>query len=53
MIVNKLNLIVAFFALTMVSSANAFECPKHFQAAQDKIDKVAADMKSMLWYMLC
>ncbi len=44
---NNLNLIVAFFALTMVTSVNAFECPKHFQAAQDKIDKVAADMKGM------
>jgi len=43
--VNKLKLIVAFIALIVVSSANAFECPKHFKAAQAAIDKVIGDMK--------
>ena len=42
---NKLKLIVAFIALIVVSSANAFECPKHFKAAQAAIDKVLGDMK--------
>ncbi len=42
---NKLKLIVAFIALIVVSSANAFECPKHFKAAQAAIDKVIGDMK--------
>ncbi len=42
---NKLKLIVAFIALIVVSSANAFECPKHFKAAQATIDKVIGDMK--------
>jgi len=42
---NKFTLIVAFIALTAVSSANAFECPKHFKAAQAAIDKVIGDMK--------
>ena len=37
--------IVAFVALTVVSSANAFECPKHFKASQAAIDKVIGDMK--------
>ena len=31
----------------MPSGAQAFECPKHFAAAQAAIDKVAADMKGM------
>jgi len=43
--VNKLKLIVAFIALTAVSSVSAFECPKHFKAAQAAIDKVLGDMK--------
>jgi len=38
-------LIVAFVALTVVSGANAFECPKHFKATQAAIDKVIGDMK--------
>ena len=42
---NKFKLIVAFIALIVVSSANAFECPKHFKAAQAAIDKVLGDMK--------
>ena len=42
---NKFTLIVAFIALTAVSSANAFECPKHCKAAQAGIDKVIGDMK--------
>ena len=42
---NKFKLIVAFIALIVVSSANAFECPKHFKAAQAAIDKVIGDMK--------
>ena len=42
---NKFKLIVAFIALIVVSSANAFECPKHFKAAQAAIDKVTGDMK--------
>ncbi len=42
---NKFKLIVAFIALTAVSSANAFECPKHFKAAQAAIDKVLGAMK--------
>lgn len=29
------------------TSAFAFECPRHFEAAQAAIDKVAADMKGM------
>ena len=29
----------------MSSGAQAFECPKHFDAAQALIDKVAGDMK--------
>ncbi len=35
-------------ALVMQSpwSAQAFECPKHFAAAQAAIDKVAADMRA-------
>ena len=41
----KFKLIVAFVALIVVSSANAFECPKHFKAAQAAIDKVIGDMK--------
>ena len=43
----KFKLIIVFAALTMVSNVYAFECPKHFKAAQDKIDKVVADMKGM------
>ncbi len=31
----------------MPKSAKAFECPKHFPAAQAAIDKVVADMKGM------
>ena len=31
----------------MPKSAQAFECPKHFTAAQAAIDKVMADMKGM------
>ncbi len=41
----KFKLIVTFVALIVVSSANAFECPKHFKAAQAAIDKVIGDMK--------
>ena len=42
---NKFKLIGAFIALTSVSSVSAFECPKHFKAAQVAIDKVLGDMK--------
>ena len=34
-----------FFLLAIGGAAQAFECPKHFAAAQDIIDKVAEDMK--------
>ena len=37
---------VAVVALIQLpTTANAFECPKHFTAAQAAIDKVAQDMK--------
>ncbi len=35
----------AAVALQMPSGAQAFECPKHFAAAQAAIDKVVEDMK--------
>ncbi len=45
----KVKLILAGCAVAalsyMPSSARAFECPKHFAAAQAAIDKVAGDMK--------
>ena len=34
-------------ALLIPFSAYAFECPKHFKAAQQAIDKVTQDMKGM------
>ncbi len=35
----------AALVIHMSSGAQAFECPKHFAAAQAAIDKVAEDMK--------
>ena len=35
----------AAFMFNMSSGAQAFECPKHFAAAQAAIDKIAGDMK--------
>lgn len=38
---------VAATALVIAApAANAFECPRHFAAAQERIDKVANDMKA-------
>ena len=34
-------------AVVLTGPATAFECPKHFNAAQAAIDKVAKDMKGM------
>ena len=41
--------LVAAFALTALipMTASAFECPRHFKAAQAAIDKVTKNMKSM------
>ena len=39
---------VTVFLLTVSSPSRAFECPKHLDAAQTAIDKVAADMKGMM-----
>ena len=36
----------AVFVMQTPWSAQAFECPKHFAAAQATIDKVAADMQA-------
>lgn len=33
--------------ILLSSSVQAFECPKHFEAAQKTIDKVSADMEGM------
>ena len=45
----KLGSLTAFIAVLVLSQlpspANAFECPKHFAAAQAAIDKVTNDMK--------
>ncbi len=45
----KLGTLMAFIAVLALgqlpSTANAFECPKHFAAAQAAIDKVTKDMK--------
>ena len=45
----KLGTLMAFVAVLALgqlpSTANAFECPKHFAAAQAAIDKVTNDMK--------
>ena len=35
----------AAFMFNMSSGAQAFECPKHFAAAQAAIDKIAEEMK--------
>ena len=44
----KLGTLMAFIAILALgqlpSPANAFECPKHFAAAQSMIDKVKGDM---------
>ena len=41
-------LILPAITLSLLSfNASAFECPKHLKAAQDKIDKVMADMVGM------
>ena len=34
-------------ALLISSNSYAFECPKHFKAAQQAIDKITQDMKGM------
>lgn len=41
--------LVAAFALTALipMTASAFECPRHFRAAQAAIDKVTKNMKGM------
>lgn len=39
--------LVALLSWVVPFSAQAFECPKHFDDAQAMIDKVQADMKSM------
>ena len=46
----KVKLLLAASAVVLVAqtpwSAQAFECPKHFAAAQVAIDKVAADIEA-------
>jgi hypothetical protein len=42
-----LALIAVVGLLQIPNAASAFECPKHFAAAQALIDKVTEDMKSM------
>jgi len=46
----KVKWLIAASAIALVMqtpwSAQAFECPKHFAAAQAAIDKVAADMQA-------
>ena len=46
----KVRLLLAASAVVLVTqtpwSAQAFECPKHFTAAQVAIDKVAADIEA-------
>lgn len=37
----------ASFLILLSGPAKAFECPKHFEAAQAAIDKVSADMEGM------
>ena len=45
----KLSGMVMIFAVALLVpfAANAFECPKHFKAAQQAIDKITQDMKGM------
>ena len=43
---------VAVLILQMPSSAQAFECPKHFEDAQAAIDKVVADMGGQMSKMM-
>ena len=48
--IGVLSLAVAL--LFMAKSAQAFECPKHFTAAQAAIDKVLGDMKGGMSKMM-
>ena len=45
----KLTVMMMIFAAALLISSNsyAFECPKHFKAAQQAIDKITQDMKGM------
>ena len=40
-------MVILALGLLIPFSAYAFECPKHFKAAQQAIDKITQDMKGM------